>query len=103
MYSTECSLLTTTYTTDSIGVQKETTSGKTIPIMKIEDIYANEFYQADAEGYKPTLRLRISELNYSGEKELTYMGNTYTVIRTQNPTADEIILICERKIKNGKD
>ena len=28
------------------------------------------------------------------------MDETYTIIRTQTPKADETILICERKIKN---
>lgn len=103
MYSTECILLSTTYTTNSIGVQTETTTQKTIPIMKIEDIFSNEFYQAQAEGYKPELRIRTSSLNYEGEKELIYQNVTYSIIRTQIPTPDEIILVCERKLKNGKD
>ena len=103
MYSTECILLSTTYTTNNIGVQTETTIEKTIPIMKIEDIYANEFYQAQATGFKPELRIRTSSLNYEGEKELKYQGNIYSIVRTQLPTPDEIVLICERKIKNGKD
>lgn len=103
MYSAECELLSTTYTENSIGVQKESTTKTIIPIMKVEDIYANEFYQASSQGYKPTLRLRTSSLNYNGEKELEYMGEIYTIIRTQNPVADELILVCERKLKNGKD
>ena len=49
------------------------------------------------------LRLRISVLNYNNEKELIYIGTTYTIIRVQEITADELILICERKIKNVKD
>lgn len=103
MYSTECILLSTTYTENNIGVQQETLTRTTIPIMKVEDIYANEFYQAASQGFKPSLRLRTSSLNYNGEKELEYMGETYTIIRTQNPVADETILVCERKLKNGKD
>lgn len=103
MYSAECKLLSTTYTENSIGVQQETTTETTIPIMKVEDIYANEFYQASSEGFKPTLRLRTSSLNYNGEKELVYMGEIYSVIRTQNPVSDETILVCERKLRNGKD
>lgn len=103
MVSCECTLLSTGYITNSIGVQEETLTQKVIPIMKIEDIYANEFYQASSTGFKPELRIRTSSLNYNGEKELIYMGKTYSVIRTQNPTADETIIICERKLKNGKE
>lgn len=101
MYSPECTLLSITYSSDNIGVQKETLSEETIPIMKVEDVYANEFYQADEQGYKPTLRLRISTCNYNGEKELIYMDKIYTVIRTQTPVPDETILVCERKVKNN--
>ena len=63
-------------------------------------MYANEYYQANQQGFKPSLRLRISALNYNDEEELIYMGKTYSIIRTQEPTADEVVLICERKIKN---
>ena len=103
MVSAECKLLSTTYTTNSIGVQTETTTETVIPIMKIEDIYSNEFYQAASQGFKPELRLRTSSLNYNGEKELEYMGIIYTIIRTQTPAIDETVLICERKLKNGKN
>ena len=95
-----CTLLSTQITQDSIGVEKETITEVVCPIIKVEDVYANEFYQANEQGYKPTLRLRISTLNYSGQRELVYMGTTYSVIRTQEPEADEMILVCERKVKN---
>lgn len=101
MYSPECTLRGITYSANNIGVQTETLSEETIPIMKVEDVYANEFYQADEQGYKPTLRLRISSLNYNGEQELEYMNKIYTVIRTQTPVPDEIILVCERKVKHN--
>lgn len=97
-----CKLLSTTSKADDIGVQKnatETTETE-IPILKVEDIYANEYYRANEQGYKPSLRLRISTLNYDNQKELIYMNNKYSIIRTQEVTVDELILICERKIKN---
>ena len=100
MRDVSCKLLSTTITTDNIGVQKETTTEVEIPIIKVEDVYANEFYEANEQGYKPSLRLRISALNYSNQLELKYMGTTYTIIRTQEITADELILVCERKVKN---
>lgn len=101
MIATSIILRKRTITSDNIGVQREQIQETEVPIIKVEDIYANEFYEAEAQGYKPELRLRISDLNYSGEPELDYMGETYTVIRTQNPTPDELIIVCERKIRNG--
>lgn len=100
MRDVSCTLLSTSIQSNEIGVEKEVTTKVECPIIKVEDVYAHEFYEANEQGFKPSLRLRISELNYSGEKELIYMQTTYSVIRTQEPTADEIILICERKVKN---
>lgn len=95
-----CTLLSTTIEQDEIGNEIETVEKRPIPIIKVEDVFAKEFYQANQQGFKPSLRLRISALNYNDEEELIYMNKKYSVIRTQEPTADEVVLICERKIKN---
>lgn len=100
MRDISCKLLSTQTVTDSIGVQKEETNETEIPIIEVEDVYANEFYKGNEQGYKPSLRLRISALNYNNQKELIYMGITYSIIRASEPYADEIVLVCERKIKN---
>jgi len=102
MRDISCKLLNSTIETNSIGTEKEKVIEKEIPIIKVEDVYANEFYEANQQGFRPSLRLRISALNYNYENELIYMNQTYSIIRTQEPTADEMILICERKIKNVK-
>lgn len=103
MRDVSCKLLSTTIQENAIGVQKEVKVETEIPIIKVEDIYANEFYEANEQGYKPSLRLKISNLNYDNQQELIYMNKTYTIIRKQEITADELILICERKIKNVKN
>lgn len=101
MYDVECVLLSTSNISSDIGVQKPSQIVENkIPIIKVEDVYSNEYYEANQSGFKPTLRLKISSLNYNNEQELKYMGNVYTIIRTQGGSYDEIILICERKIKN---
>jgi len=100
MRDVSCKLISIQITTDTIGVEKETPTEVEIPIIKVEDIKANEFYAANESGFKPSLRLRISTLNYNNEPELLYMGETYSIIRTQEITPDELILICERKVKN---
>ena len=100
MRDISCKLLSTTIQEDSIGVQKEVNIEVEIPIIKVEEIYANEFYEANEQGFKPSLRLRISSLNYNNEQELIYMGVTYSIIRATEPYADETVLICERKVKN---
>lgn len=100
MRDVSCKLLSTTLQTDSIGVQKEVQKEVEVPIIKVEEVYANEFYEANEQGFKPTLRLRISALNYNNEKELIYMGTNYSIIRSSEPYADEVVLVCERKVKN---
>ena len=64
MRDVSCKLLSTTFEKNSIGVMISKVKEIEIPIIKIEDIYANEFYEANEQGFKPTLRLRISKLNY---------------------------------------
>lgn len=101
MRDVSCKLISTSFSSNEIGVQKPNgTIEIDCPIIKVEDIYAKEFYEANEQGYKPNLRLRISNLNYENQQELIYMGKTYTIIRTQEITADELILVCERKVKN---
>ena len=101
MRDVSCKLISQTYLENEIGSQIPQEPVKTeIPIIKVEDVYANEYYEANQAGYQPTLRLRISTINYNNEKELEYMGVDYTIIRIQEITADELVLVCERKIKN---
>ena len=102
MRDVSCKLLSTDLQTDDIGVQKEVQTEIEIPIIKVEEIYANEFYEANEQGFKPTLRLKISALNYNNEEKLIYMGTTYSIIRASDPYADEVVLVCERKVKNVK-
>jgi SPP1 family predicted phage head-tail adaptor len=93
-------LLSASYTKDDIGNEIATINEIEIPIIKVEDVRQNEFYNASQQGLKPSLQFKISALNYNNEKNLKYMNQTYSIIRTQNVTYDEIILICERKEGN---
>jgi SPP1 family predicted phage head-tail adaptor len=100
MICAELTLLSKTLTTNEIGVQVETITNNIVPIMKVEPIYTNEFYEAESTGFKPELRVRLSALNYNYETELLYNGITYSVIRYEFPTIDEVVLVCERKQRN---
>lgn len=102
MRDISCKLLSTKILPNEIGVEKEVTEEREVPLIKVETVYANEYYEANQAGYQPTLRLRISALNYNNETELIYNGITYTVDRVDEPYPDEVALVCERKIKNVK-
>lgn len=73
-----------------------------VPILRIEKVKSTEFYKANEQGYKPELRLRISNLNYDGEQEFEYGDKIYSVIRTED-NINDILIIAQKKIKNNKE
>ena len=88
---------------NSIGVEKVVEIKEETPIIRFEDIWSKEFYAANEIGLKLSLRIVISNLNYYEQEELEYMGEIYSIIRTENDkTTDEITLICQKKVKNEK-
>ena len=66
-------------------------------------VYQSEYYNAAQLGLKPSLTLYIANrLDYDGQKELTFDGKDYVVIRVDwNAQRDGISLICEERINNG--
>lgn len=71
-----------------------------IPIIDVQSVWKNEFYRANEQGLRPSIRIVISVLNYNDEKELVYMNTNYSVIRTENRNIDELVLVCQRKVKD---
>lgn len=100
MYETSCKLIKKKIEKNEIGVEKSTKEEIEIPIIKIENVYAKECYEANQAGFQPTLRIKVSALNYNNEEEVIYKGTTYTIIRNDEANPDEVTLICERKINN---
>lgn len=100
MISTSCFLRNITYKQNKIGVSEEIVEEKEKPIIRVEKIYATEFYKADQEGIKPTLRVVLSSFSYNDEQELRYRGKIYTITRAEDDGTDEVVLICSRKVKN---
>ena len=101
MICTELTLIEKKIVQDNIGVEKKIETLIVIPIIRVADVYANEFYEANKQGFKPSLRVVISIFNYNGEDEIIYNNIRYSIIRTQEK-GDELILVCERKSKNVK-
>lgn len=98
MIDVSCKLVTQKYITDNVGNQILEDNLIEIPIIEVEDVYQSEFYNAAQQGLKPSLRLRISDLNYNDEEELEYMGKRYVIIRVDRIDNENIALICERKV-----
>lgn len=101
MYNTSCKLrlVEPQYNNFSARIEDLVTETE-VPILRIEQVRATEFYKANEQGYRPSLRIRISNLNYNNEQELEYNNVIYTIIRTEDYLND-MLLICERKIKNA--
>lgn len=101
MYNTSCilRLVEPQYNNFGARIEDKVTETK-IPILRIEQVRATEFYKANEQGYRPSLRLRIANINYNNEQELEYNDEIYTIIRTEDYLND-MLLICERKIKNA--
>lgn len=97
-------LITKQFVIDAIGNQKLQENFVEVPIIDVEDVYQSEFYNASQQGLKPTLRLRISDLNYNDEPELEYMNYRYSIIRVDKVNNEKIALVCEKRSGiNGVD
>lgn len=110
MHDVSCVLLSKSYQIDENGNILKDKNGREIskikesktPIISIEKVWKDEFYKAHQLGLRPSIRIKISSLNYNDEEELIYMDKHYTVIRTDGDNNDEVVLICQRRANNVK-
>lgn len=109
MYDVSCILLSKSYLKDKNGnILKENGREKfvinelPVPIISVERVWKDEFYKASQQGLRPSIRIKMSSLNYNDEEELIYMDKNYTVIRVDGDNEDEIVLVCQRRASNVK-
>jgi SPP1 family predicted phage head-tail adaptor len=110
MHDVSCVLLSKSYKTDENGNILKDKNGREvseikeseIPIISVEKVWKDEFYKANQLGLRPSIRIKISSLNYNGEEEIIYMNKHYTVIRTDGDNNDEVVLICQKRANNVK-
>ena len=82
MYNEVIKLRSYTETTDEYGINKRTVNEREV-FAQLRSIGQSEFYQAQADGLKPTLKFVLADyLDYDDEKEIEYDGKTYSVLRT---------------------
>lgn len=68
---------------------------------KKQSVKTSEFYNAVQTGMNPSIELVIKRLNYSGESELEWNNERYSIIRTVDPKNKfDIVLVCGEKIGN---
>lgn len=99
-YDHELTLIGQTYTEDEIGNQIPVETETTI-LCGLKSVTRSEFYNAAANGLKPELIFVVHGYEYNGEKEITFEGNRYKVIRTYSDNFEELELTCERVAANG--
>lgn len=110
MYDVSCILLSKVYEKDEDGNiliqngrEKFTTVEQEVPIIYPEKVWKDEFYKGNAQGLRPSIRLKLSALNYNGEEKLIYMDKEYQVIRIDDSgNTDEIVLVCGKRSNNVK-
>lgn len=110
MHDVSCVLLSKSFKKDEDGNILKDKNGREIsetqeieiPIISVEKVWKDEFYKANQQGLKPSLRIKVNSLNYNEQEELIYMNNYYTIIRTDGKNDDETFLICQRRANNVK-
>lgn len=109
MRDVSCTLLSKSYLKDENGnILKENGREKyeikeiPIPIISVDKVWKDEFYKANQQGLRPSIRITTNSLNYNDEEELIYMNKNYTVIRVDGNNEDEVVLVCQRKANNVK-
>jgi hypothetical protein len=109
MRDVSCVLLSKSYLKDKDGnILKENGREKfkvkerQVPIISTEKVWKDEFYKANQQGLRPSIRIKMNSLNYNDEGELRYMGKDYTVIRVDGEDEDEVVLVCQRRTNNVK-
>lgn len=99
-YDHKLTLITQAIIEDEIGNQIPVETKKAI-FCGLKSISRNEFYNAAATGLKPEITFIVHAYEYSGQRKVEYEGVTYNVIRTYEPSYEEIELTCERVIGGG--
>lgn len=66
----------------------------------VTSIKQNEFYQAQANGFKPELTFICRSFEYKGEELVNYNGKEYKLIRTYDKGDGTIELVCTGVVNN---
>lgn len=81
--------------------------GKPYKVFTKREVFCNEkgvkrseFYQAQAQGYRPELCVEIKAFDYSREGHFEYNGVMYRVIRTYPVKNECLELICQALVND---
>lgn len=61
---------------------------------KKKSITQSEFYQAQAQGFKPELKFEINSFEYEENKKIRYKGRIYKILRTYEVSTEKMEIVC---------
>lgn len=93
----EVTLLSYTYESDKYGVRKKIPNRETIMARK-RPVSRSEFYLAGQSGIQVAHLFVVHSFEYTGQIDLEYEGNLFSVIKTYPVNFEEIELTCEGKV-----
>lgn len=101
MFDTTITLIPETITQDAaLNEVKAYGTGTKVLVRRVRSITRTEFYQAAAQGLKPTAALVIFFGDYSGEKVLEWEGKYYRITRAYHaPGSDDLELTIEETLE----
>lgn len=94
--STPIMLLSTTKAQNAYGVWVESPTSRMV-FCQVDSVTRAEFFEGGRNGLNPEFRMTMFFGDYSGEKLLSYNGQTYSIYRTYQGKNDTIELYVERK------
>ena len=101
MFDTTATLLQEQITKDASLNEVKTYTMHEVYVRRVRSVGANEFYQAAAQGLRPSIVLVVFFGDYSNEKLVEWLGQIYTVTRTyQRPDSDDLELTLERDLRH---
>ena len=89
-------------TTNTEGIQVRTKT-KAAVFAQVTSVSSTEFHEAGRNGLKPEFRFTMFAHDYSGQKELTYNNQAYSIYRTYLKSTDQIELYVEAKGGTNED
>ena len=84
-------------TQDEYGVIHESTPVEREVFCRVASVSRNEYFGGGRNGLNPEFEFTIAKIDYKGERECVYHGQSYSIYRTYMTDDDYIELYVERK------
>lgn len=94
--SERITLVSTTQARNAYGVWTDTQTTRDV-YCQVDSVTRAEFFEGGRNGLNPQFRFTMFFGDYSGEREVIYKGNHYSVYRTYQGRKDTLELYVERK------